>query len=299
MIVKLQSAVKDYIWGGAKLKSDFNKVSDGNIAESWELSFNPDGLSAIASGEHAGQALADVATLQDIGKNAAQFPFFPVLNKLIDAKSNLSVQVHPDDFYALKNEGQFGKTEMWHILDAEQGAQIYLGLNCSLTADEFFQAIQNKSILSYLNVVSVRAGETYFIPSGTLHAIGAGVTLYEIQQNSTLTYRVYDYDRKDKFGNTRQLHIDKAKQVANLNKYDVPSPKRECLLGSCKYFSAYRYIGDNEFCFGNSFCAVTVVDGSVAIADILLNKGETAFVSAGERFKTRGSGTYILTCVEK
>lgn len=298
MIVKLQPALKDYIWGGTKLKKLFGKQSEHNVAESWELSFNADGPSVITSGEFAGRKLCDVATAQDLGKNAARFPFFPVLNKLIDADSNLSVQVHPSDGYALEHEGQFGKTEMWHILQAEQGARIYLGLNRDLTENEFAEAIESKDILRCLNAVPVHAGETYFIPSGTLHAIGAGVTLYEIQQNSTLTYRVYDYDRKDKFGNARALHIDKAKQVANLTKYDVPNPARECLLGKCKYFAAYRYAGGNSFCFADSFCAVTAVEGNVSLGDITLNQGETAFVSAGERFAVSGSGTYILTCVE-
>lgn len=299
MIVKLQPALKSYIWGGTKLNKKWGKSCESNVAESWELSFNPSGYSVIASGEHKGEILADVAGGADLGVNCNGFPFFPVLIKLIDAQENLSVQVHPSDDYALQNEGQFGKTEMWHILEADKNAVIYFGLNRTLSSEQYTQAVQNGTVLNYLNAVPVKKGETYFIESGTIHAIGAGVTLLEIQQNSTLTYRMYDYNRKDKNGLTRELHLDKAMQVANLSKYDIPNPERSGLLGKCKYFSSYLYSQSKEFCFADSFCSVTVIDGKITLADLELNKGETAFISAGERFAAKGSGTYVLTCVEK
>lgn len=300
MIFKLRPALKSYIWGGTKLKTEWHKQTDlATVSESWELSFHPDGEDTIVGGEYDGRTLAEVVTKEQWGNNCAEFEFFPVLNKLIDAKTDLSVQVHPSDEYALKYEHQFGKTEMWYILDNEPGAKLYMGLNRTLTAEEFAAAIDNKTICEYLNAVEVHPGETYFIPSGTLHAIGGGITLFEIQQNSSLTYRVYDYDRRDANGNPRQLHVEKAKKVTNLNKYDVPNPARKDLLGKCKYFAAYRYTGKKEFCFADSFMSLTVTDGQISANEMPLAKGDTIFVTAGDKVSVSGSGTYILTTVEK
>lgn len=301
MIYKLKSALKSYIWGGTNLKTQWHKVSDEpTLAESWELSFHPAGPSAIVGGKDDGKLLSDVVPQSEWGANCAEFEFFPVLNKIIDAKNDLSVQVHPDDEYALAHEGQYGKTEMWHILAADKGAKLYLGLNRDMTAEQFAAAIDNKTICECLNAVEVHPGETYFIPSGTLHAIGGGITLFEIQQNSSLTYRVYDYDRRDANGNPRELHVEKAKKVANLNKYDVPSPERDALLGKCKYFAAYRYEGAREFCLADSFLSLTVVDGDVTINGSLgLTKGDTVFATAGEKVAVSGNGKYIVTAVEK
>ena len=153
-IEKLYPETKDYIWGGNKLR-EYGKTSDKDrIAESWELSFHPDGPSRLADGRE----LKDVATKKDWGENAAKFPFFPILIKFIDAKDNLSVQVHPSDEYALKNEGQFGKTEMWYIADAEEGAGIYLGFKKDVSAEEFGKAIENDTVLDLLNFFKVKKG---------------------------------------------------------------------------------------------------------------------------------------------
>ncbi|MDE7406130.1 MAG: class I mannose-6-phosphate isomerase [Clostridiales bacterium] len=299
MIVKLIPAVKNYLWGGTKLNNEYGKTSDLPISESWELSFCKDGLSTIDGGAYDGQKLCDVTTRGDWGENCCEFEFFPVLNKLIDAAKPLSVQVHPDDEYALKNEGQYGKTEMWHILSADVGAYIYLGFNTDMTDEGFAQAIADGSVCRYLNKVEVKQGQTYFIPSGTVHAIGAGVTLFEVQQNSSLTYRVYDYDRTDGGGNKRELHIEKAKAVCNLNKYTVPNATRDELLGKCKYFSAYRLSGQREVGLKDSFVSLTVTDGRINVGGITAEKGNTVFLSAGERQSVTGDGSYILTCVEK
>ena len=147
--------------------------------------------------------------------------------------------------------------------------------------------------------VPVSAGETYFFTIGTIHGIGAGIRLFELQQNSSLTYRVYDFDRVDKNGVKRELHIDKAKKVAYLKAKCVPSPVRDALLGKCKYFSAYRYTGERRLGRKDSFVSVTVEDGNIKLGEISLRKGETAFISAGESVMARGSGKYIVTCVEK
>lgn len=299
MIVKLKPALKSYLWGGTKLKAKWNKQTDNaTLSESWELSFHPDGLAAVVGGKYDGKPLAEAATRADWGRNSAEFPFFPVLSKIIDSAQALSIQVHPSDEYALKHEGQFGKTEMWYILEADEGAFLYLGLNRTVSAEEFAAAVDNNTVCSLLNRVPVKKGETYFIPSGTIHAIGAGITLYEVQQNSSLTYRVYDFDRTDANGNKRPLHVDKAKAVANLNAYEVPDPRRDTLLAKCRYFSAYRFADEREVGRDDSFVAVTVTDGSIDLDGIALCKGETAFMSAGERARITGTGEYILICVE-
>ncbi len=300
MIVKLKPALKSYLWGGKNLKNAWGKTwGEDILSEAWELSFHRDGPSVIADGELAGKLLCEVATRADWGKNCDKFEFFPVLGKIIDAAAPLSIQVHPSDEYALKNEGQYGKTEMWYILVAEPEAFLYLGFNRDMTKEAFAEAIKNNTICEYLNKVHVRAGETYFIPSGTIHAIGAGITIFEIQQNSSLTYRVYDFDRKDKNGNKRELHIEKAMAVADLKEKKVPDPARGELLGKCKYFSVYRCHGEREIGRKDSFASVTVTDGEIEIGGMSLKKGETAFISAGERAEAKGNGEYILTCVEQ
>ena len=199
-ILKLYPECKDYIWGGEKLKEKYGKQTHKTpCAESWELSFHNDGLTRLFSGKTLVESVAEM----DLGENVNVFPFFPVLIKFIDAKENLSVQVHPSDEYALANENSFGKTEMWYIVEAEKGAGIYLGFNRDVTKEEYETAIKEKRLTELLNFYEVKAGECYFIPSGTIHAIGKGCLICEIQQNSNLTYRVYDYCRKDKNGKER------------------------------------------------------------------------------------------------
>ncbi len=300
MIVKLKPALKSYLWGGKKLKSEWNKQSAEDIlSESWELSFHKDGPSEIVGGEYAGKLLRDVATRSDWGENCKNFDFFPVLTKIIDAAQPLSVQVHPSDEYALQNEGQFGKTEMWYILAAEPDAFLYLGFNRNMTQEQFSAAIADGTVCDYLNRVPVKAGETYFIPSGTVHAIGAGITLFEVQQNSSLTYRVYDFGRVDKNGCARELHVDKAKRVTQLVKKPVPDPARSVLLGKCKYFSVYRYNSGRKIGRTDSYVCVTVLDGTIKLGELKLHKGETAFMSAGESATVSGFGQYAVICTEK
>ena len=216
-IQKLYPVCKDYLWGGNKLKDKYGKITDCTpCAESWELSFHKDGKTLIEDG----RALEDVVSAEMLGSNLDDFSFFPMLIKFIDAKSFLSVQVHPSDDYALKNENSYGKTEMWYIVDAEEGAGIYLGFKEDVTIQQYEQAIKENKLTDLLNFYEVKSGECYFIPSGTIHAIGAGCLICEIQQNSNLTYRVYDYGRKDKDGKERELHVEKALKVTNLKKHE-------------------------------------------------------------------------------
>ena len=298
-IEKLYPELKDNLWGGRRLIEKYGKTTKNAIcAESWELSFHPDGPCRISSGER----LCDIANEEILGKNSTAFEFFPLMIKLIDAKDDLSVQVHPSDEYALKNENSFGKTEMWYIVEADEGAGIYLGFKEEITPEELSLAIKNNTLLSLMNFFPVKAGDCYFIPSGTIHAIGTGCLIYEIQQNSNLTYRVYDYDRRDKNGNPRELHVEKALKVLNLSKYEAEAKKGE-LLGISKYFTARRLAltGDaREFPADKAtFRCVTVTAGCGFINDVALTAGDSYFIPAGLDFSLSGDMTAILAEVRK
>ena len=245
--IKLEPAFKDYLWGGNKLKNLYNKKCEKEIcAESWELSAHKDGESIVAEGEYKGLKLSEYIKFQGkeiLGKNAEKFNYFPILIKLIDAKGDLSVQVHPDDKYALEKEGEYGKTEMWYILDCEEGASLYYGFSKDVTKQEYEAAIRNNTLTDILNKVPVHKGDVFFIPAGTVHAIGAGIVICEIQQNSNTTYRVYDYNRRDKDGNTRPLHIEKAIEVSDLKKSPELKPVpdgEDVVLAQCEYFTVHR-----------------------------------------------------------
>lgn len=256
----LRPAGKDYLWGGSRLKDDF--VKDINItplAETWECSTHPDGLSIIASGRFSGDSLADVLKLYPdyLGTHPVLKDELPILIKFIDAKQNLSVQVHPDDEYARMHEnGQMGKTEMWYVLDAAKNAKIIYGLYQDTEKSVLQKALDDGTIDKYLQKVPVKKDDVFYIEAGMIHAIGAGVLIAEIQENSNLTYRLYDYDRVDKEGRKRKLHVEKALDVANLRSSLNPrQPVRvlryrpgvaEELLCRCKYFEVCRMIVNTE-----------------------------------------------------
>lgn len=296
-IYKLIPALKDYIWGGTNLKK-YRKTDLDIISESWELSFHQDGLSKIEI-DNKLVNLSDVVKKEDLGENASNFPFFPVLIKLIDAKENLSVQVHPSDEYALKNENSFGKTEMWYVISALEGAGLYVGFKENENKENVEKYLHDGTILDHLNFFKVKAGDCYFIPSGTIHAIGKGVTLIEIQQNSNLTYRLYDYNRVDKNGLKRPLHIEKALNVIDYNKYQKEE-KRDNLLGKCKYFTSYKLDAsiDKKIYYKDSFTSITFLSGEGKINNLDYKKFDSFFISAGEECLLKGNGTYILTRVE-
>ena len=294
-IEKLYPEFKDNIWGGKKLINRYNKNCTKDIcAESWELSFHADGPSKISSGE----LLSDIITPADLGKNAAGFEMFPMMIKLIDAQDNLSVQVHPSDDYALKNENSYGKTEMWYIVEADEGAGIYLGFSRDVTRAEVEEAIKNNTLTDLMNFFEVKSGDCFFIPSGTIHAIGSGCLIYEIQQNSNLTYRVYDYGRRDKNGNTRELHIEKALKVLDFSAYEKSEQTGE-VLGASKYFTARKItLSGGERAFNGDlggFRCVTVVSGNGMINALHISQGDSYFIPAGnEGFVLSGDMTVIL-----
>ena len=286
-IEKLYPEFKDYLWGGTKLRDIYHKPCDFDIiAESWELSAQPDGTSVIASGQYKGMLFTEY--LEKIGLSSLGTQYdankeFPLLIKLIDAKQNLSVQVHPDDAYALQHENGYGKTEMWYVIDAEPGAGLYVGFNKDVGKEEVAQRIKDNTIMEVLDFHPTKPGDVFFIPAGTVHAIGAGNLICEIQQNSNSTYRLYDYDRRDKFGNPRELHLDKALDVLNYHKYE-PIPFKGKV--SCKYFnvSFVDVEGKQQITLTNdSFYSITCIKGSGTLTlggTMPINSGETVFIPA-------------------
>lgn len=300
-IVKLKPATKDYLWAGSKLKKYGKEAPYDKIAECWELSFHADGPSLIASGPDAGKPLKDIATPHDIGSYVASFPFFPVLIKLIDSDENLSVQVHPSDSYALAHENSYGKTEMWYVLEAEKGCGLYVGLKKDSSREEIEADLRRGDILSKLNFFEVKPGESYFIPSGTIHAIGKSVTVIEIQQNSNLTYRLYDYDRIGKDGKKRPLMIDKALDVIDYKAY---SPKTFAgnIIGQSRYFiSMVENVVSRPIlkATSDSFLSITFLEGEGDVNNIPYHKFDTFFIPATKKATINGTGRYVLTTVPK
>lgn len=308
-ILKLSPSFKDYIWGGNKLMTQYGVKDMDRVAEAWVLSAHPDGPSYLPDGTTFADKLAELGA-DALGKNCAAFKDFPQLIKLIDAQSDLSVQVHPSDEYALKNEGQYGKTEMWYILDAEEGAGIYYGFQKDVTRAEMEEAIRTNTLTDILRFVPVQPGESYFIPSGTIHAIGKGLLIAEIQQNSNVTYRVYDYGRKDAQGNTRPLHVEKALEVSDLTRAaDAVEPTQTVVEGctitqvaKCSYFSVAKIEVDSGISLVNSdsFQAVLITDGEGTIDDIPFVRYDTFFIPADYGSAVlRGKFEALVSCVQK
>lgn len=281
-IYKLTPALKDNIWGGNKLRGYGKESEKDRIAESWELSFTDGGEAKISDGRQMSEAFPRSAW----GTLAQRFHAFPVLTKFIDAREKLSVQVHPSDSYALEHEGQFGKTEMWYVVEADEGAGLYMGLERECGKDEFASAVADGTVEKLLSFKQVKKGDVYFIPSGTIHAIGEGVVIFEIQQNSTLTYRLYDYMRRDKEGNLRELHVDKAMKVSLLEPYReaVFDKDDESLIGTCEYFETRKYklnFAKQVFNVENdSFLSITCVSGNGIIEGEKMSLGDTFFSPA-------------------
>lgn len=318
-IIRLEPAYKDYLWGGTRLREIYKKQCDYDIvAESWELSAHPAGQSVIAEGRYEGMRFGDYINRIDkaaLGWKCQSDGEFPILIKFIDAREKLSVQVHPDDEFALVEEGEYGKNEMWYIMDCKENSVLYCGFKKDVTSEELLAAISEERLLELLNEVKVKKGDTVFIPAGTVHAIGAGLLVCEIQQNSNSTYRIYDYGRKDKYGKGRELHLHKAMQVMDrmanhtvqVQNYDSKQCEgyKKKVLGQCKYFESIRI--DVEGCAewmleDSSFTAVVVIEGSGYIATedkrLAFRAGDTFFVPAGRgRLTVEGVSRLILTRV--
>lgn len=299
-VFKLRPSCKDYLWGGHRLVDEYGKEYEGEIlAETWELSCHPDGPSTIVNGAYAGKTLEEYieeAGKEVLGKNCRRFRDFPILIKFIDAKQNLSIQVHPDNRYALKNEGQYGKTEMWYVMDAGKDVFLYYGFKKEISKEEFARRIQEDTLLEVLNAVPVQKGDVLFIESGTIHAIGEDILIAEIQQNSNVTYRVYDYGRVGKDGKKRDLHIEKALAVTNR----VPLIKSKSSyphVADCDYFTVDKLNLDGQmmrrmegYVSEESFVSILILDGEGTVScgdQVTYKKGDSLFLPAG-------SGTYVI-----
>ncbi len=311
-ILKLNPVFKDYIWGGTKLRDEYGFKSDlDKLAEGWMLSCHKDGENTVCNGEFSGKTLTEIinANPDFLGENGKKFECFPILIKLIDAKNDLSVQVHPDNEYAMRVENEYGKTECWYILDCDEDAELIYGFNREISSDEFRKRIADNTFLETVNKVKVKKGDLFFIEAGTLHAIGKGILLAEIQQNSNTTYRVYDYGRLGADGKPRELHVDKAVDVTMcLPPARSSSPEGEVenydgyslqLLTKCDLFKVTKlnicksYKG---FAGEKSFVSVLVTEGCGYIDDLKINKGDSLFIPAGYgEFNVDGKTELIIT----
>ena len=293
-ILKLNPVFKDYIWGGTRLKDDFGfDTGLEKTAEGWMLSCHEAGMNTICGGEYDGKTLKEVIETEGAekicGTECLRFPYFPVLIKLIDARDNLSVQVHPDDEYARRVENEFGKTEIWYVLDAADGAELIYGFKEKITKDEFKNAIESGTLLDKLNSVKVKKGDLFFIESGTVHAIGKGALIAEIQQNSNCTYRVYDYGRVGADGKPRELHIDKAVDVSKTEppkhavSHENADNGKNRLLAKCDLFTVNKYEIDSSLTLqtnSKSFNHILVIDGCGDVDGKSVKKGDSLFVPA-------------------
>lgn len=299
--IKVKPAFKDYIWGGEKLRTVYGKDTDlSPLAESWELSCHPDGPSIIIGGDYDGKTLdsyiSENPSCLGTGYDSRELP---ILIKLIDAQDNLSVQVHPNDEQAKVWENQNGKTEMWYVVQADEGAMMTCGMKKDTSKEDFQKAILENTVEELLNTVPSKAGDVFFVEAGTVHAIGKGNVIAEIQQNSNVTYRLYDYGRVGKDGKTRELHIEKGVKASNCNATE-PRKIPTCsdgtrLLGSCRYFAtkeisvsgSVKLVAD-----GKSYHALVVVAGSAKLEtqgySEMIVTGETVFIPAN-------LGEYTLT----
>ena len=301
-ILKLKPACKDYLWGGRRLAKEFGIDCDKKIlAEAWMLSCHPDGASTIEGGE----TLAEYINRHGkkiLGMNCKNFRDFPILIKFIDARENLSVQVHPTDDYALANENQLGKSEMWYVLDTNEKAFLYCGFKEKISREEFIARIKNNSLLEILNAIPARRGDVIFIPAGTIHALGKGVLVAEIQQNSNVSYRIFDY------GRNRPLHIDKALDVTDLNPATLRGENYPH-LAACDYFVVDKLTLDGKILLETqgvvdekTFLSVLILGGEGKIScgdeEFFYRKGDSFFLTAGAGdWKICGSCDALLTTV--
>lgn len=308
--LKFKPVFKDYLWGGRELATLGKNIPDGIVAESWEISCHPDGVSNVANGEFSGTLLTDLIDkfqIDILGTNHLKNKSlkFPLLIKFIDANDKLSLQVHPNDEFANINEnGEYGKDEMWYILSSKPGSKLVYGTKAGVTKEVFASAVKDDKIDECLNEVEVHQGDILNIPSGLIHAIGEGILLAEIQQNSNTTYRVYDYNRTDKNGNKRSLQIDKALEVIDFNRTTenakvkglnvrINTASTKSYKIANKYFSVEEYVIKDEFretTDGSKFFIYIFVDGNGEIHyngnKLEVSKGETVLIPAslGEYF---------------
>ncbi|EPR12184.1 type I phosphomannose isomerase catalytic subunit [Ruminiclostridium papyrosolvens] len=308
--IKFRPVYKDYIWGGRYFEKLGRELPEGVVAESWEVSCHKSGLSVVANEEFAGWTLTELIKSDPIGVVGTKFPSgcseIPLLVKLIDANDKLSVQVHPDDNYAAVFENDFGKNEMWYVIAAKPSSKLVAGLKENITKEKFLRAVKENRIEDCLLQVEVMPGDVINIPAGTVHSIGDGIVIAEIQQTSDITYRLFDYNRVDINGVGRQLHLNKALDVINFEagrrkvkcdgvKVEVNDNCSKTVFVANRYFACERYELDGEViekCDGSKFCIYIFLEGNGAIktgeANVKVNAGETVFLPAA-------SGEYTVS----
>ena len=268
----LKPVFQEKIWGGSRLRSVFGfDIPNDKIGEDWAISAHPHGVSVVENGEYQGQKLDELwQNHKELFGNPTE-PVFPLLIKILDAEDELSVQVHPDDAYGMKHEGELGKTECWYIIDAEPGAEIIYGHHAK-TREELAEMIQECRWDDLLKKVPVKKGDFFYVPSGTIHAIGKGIMILETQQSSDTTYRVYDYDRKDANGNTRELHIQQSIDVTTVPAITPQIQMKEVRKGNSsivtyletEFFNVYEWDikGITSFKKQAPYTLATVIDGA-------------------------------------
>ncbi len=311
--IRFNPYFKTVIWGGEKI-CRYKGIEQpfANIGESWEISAVAGHESTVAEGNYQGMKISDLVDRfgEDfLGKKVMKKygGQFPLLVKLIDANDKLSVQVHPDDDLAMRRHGSLGKTEMWYIISAEENARIYSGLNREMNREEYMRRVEEGSIEEVLAAHESHPGDVYFLPAGRVHAIGSGNFLAEIQENSDITYRIYDYGRKDAMGNTRELHTEQAKDAIDFTYYDsyksepVDDSDEMAVIAECEHFTVNRILldGEVELNFSDdSFTAVMCIDGEASLdyldGKLQIKTGETVLVPAVlTSFRLKGKGTFL------
>lgn len=313
----LKPPIKDYLWGGTKLKTDFGFETEKEIAaEAWMLSAHKDGMNVVLNGEYKGKTLNEVLDIWGnaaLGEKAQSFSYFPILIKLIDAKQKLSVQVHPNNDYALAVEGEYGKTEMWYVVDCEKGAELIYGFNRDISKDEFEKRIKDNTLTEVCNFVPVHKGDVFFIDAGTLHAIGEGILIAEVQQNSNTTYRVSDYGRLGADGKPRELHVEKALDVTKTVRPFIPygqvgkitfSGEDSCReLAQCDLFTTAVISLKNNYTIetDKSFASLVVLEGTANFKwnnkEFTIKKGDSIFVPAGFNVSLCGNAEILYSYI--
>ena len=315
--LKFENILKTIIWGGDQI-CKFKGITpelDG-IGESWEISQVEGNVSVVADGEYKGKTLTEVMQKEGaalMGKHVSQKygETFPLLIKFIDARDNLSIQVHPDDELAAVRHNSLGKTEMWYVISASEGAGLYSGFSQQITPDEYVKRVENNTITDVLSFHKVKSGDVFFLPAGRIHAIGKGIFIAEIQQSSNITYRIYDYNRKDKNGNTRELHTELAKDAIDYKLYDdllttyTPASDKEVKLAECQYFVTNLLDVTNsvecEIAKRDSFVIYICMGGEATVTDseggvTPIKQGETILVPASTEKVTITGKAKLLEC---
>ncbi len=304
-IIKLNPIFQERIWGGTKLKDYFNySIPSDHTGECWAISAHKNGDCTVANGPLKGQTLSSVYEGHRELFARSESPVFPLLTKILDASENLSVQVHPDDSYAMQNENDLGKTECWYVIDCEEGAEIIYGHNAS-SRDDLIKMIDEGNWEYLLNRVKVKPGDFFYVSAGTIHALGAGTLILETQQSSDTTYRVYDYDRSDEKGQQRDLHIDEAKKVLSVDTHDscvneiveIQGNLTTTQFVSTRFFTVEKWETKGTAIKAiENFTLVSVIEGAGQVNDLDITKGDHFILtSICDTAKFTGDLTMIIS----